>query len=128
MKKDIIMPSTGATTIKITILITPEKTTELVPAPAMAAPTIPPTSVCEELDGSPHHQVRRFQIMAAKSAAAITFRFTTPGSIILPLIVVATFSGNTIKAIKLKMAANRTAENGDNTLVDTTVAIELAES
>jgi len=72
--------------------------------------------------------VIRFQIIAAVTAAAIRFReiisgFTTP----LP-IVVATFSGKIANARKLKKAASATAATGDNTLVDTTVAMEFAES
>ena len=43
-------------------------------------------------------------------------------------IVVATFRGKTRNARKLKVAASPTAANGDKTFVETTVAIELAES
>jgi hypothetical protein len=102
--------------------------TEPTPELATAAPTRPPTSVWEELEGKPHHQVNRFQAIAAIRAAEITVKliisgFTTP----LP-IVAATFNGNTRKATKLKVAASKTAEKGDKTLVETTVAIEFAES
>jgi hypothetical protein len=128
MKNDIIIPNTGATTIKITILSSPAKTTELRPAPAIAAPTSPPTSVCDELEGNPHHHVRRFHVIAATRAAAITVRFTTLGSTFFTLIVLATCNGKTIIATKLNVAASKTAENGDKTLVETTVAIEFAES
>ena len=111
-----------------TILTTPPITIELIPELAVAAPTSPPTRVCDELDGNPHHQVIKFHPMAAISAAAITVRFitsvlTTP----LPM-VVATFKGKIRKATKLKVDANITAEKGDNTFVETTVAMELAES
>jgi hypothetical protein len=41
---------------------------------------------------------------------------------------VATLRGKTVKAIKLKTAARRTALNGERTFVETIVAIELAES
>jgi len=122
------MPTKGARTINTIIFITPEITTELIPELAMAAPTSPPTRVCEELEGSPSRQVIRFQVIAAISAAAITVRLITSGSITPLPMVVATLRGNIRNATKLKKAAITTAENGDKTFVDTTVAIELAES
>ena len=125
---DISIPSTGATTMKMTILITPPITTELQPELATADPTSPPTSVCDELEGSPSHQVARFHAIAAISADAITVRLITSGSTTPFPIVVATFRGNIRKAIKLKNAAIPTAATGESTFVDTIVAIELAES
>jgi hypothetical protein len=128
MIKDITTPRRGATTIKIMILTTPLTITELHPVLATAAPTRPPTNVWEELEGSPYHQVTRFQIMAATSAAAITVRLITSGFITFLPIVVATLRGNTTNAMKLKKAAILTAATGDKTFVETIVAIELAES
>jgi hypothetical protein len=125
---DITIPSKGAITIKITILITPAKITELHPALATAAPTKPPTRVCDELEGKPYHQVRRFQVIAATKAAAITVRLIASGLITPFPIVAATFKGKIRKATKLKNAAIPTAATGESTFVDTTVAIELAES
>jgi len=128
IRNDITIPSRGAITIKITILITPPIITELTPELAIAAPTRPPTRVWEELEGKPHHHVNRFQAIAAIRAADITVRLITSGSITPFPIVAATFNGNTRKATKLKVAASKTAEKGDKTLVETTVAIEFAES
>jgi hypothetical protein len=128
MMKDITNPSNGAITIKIIILMTPDMITELQPAPATAAPTNPPVRVCEELEGRPNHQVRRFQRIAATKAEAITVRLTTSGLITLLPIVWATFRGKIRNAIKLKNAAMPTAAIGERTLVETTVAIEFAES
>lgn len=122
------MPSKGAMTIKITILITPAYTTELQPELATAAPTSPPTRVCDELDGSPSHHVIRFQVIAATKAEAITVRFITSGFITPFPIVVATFGSKIRKAMKLKNAAIDTAATGERTFVETTVAIEFAES
>jgi len=122
------IPSKGATTIKTTIFITPDITTELHPELITAAPTRPPTKVCEELDGRPNHHVTRFQIIAATRADAITVRLITSGLITPFPIVVATFRGKTTNAIKLKKAAIPTAATGERTFVDTTVAIEFAES
>ena len=111
-----------------TILTTPATTIELIPELAVAAPTNPPTRVCDELDGNPHHHVAKFHPIAATSAAAITVRFITSELITPVPMVVATLRGKIRKATKLKVAANKTAEKGDNTFVDTIVAIELAES
>jgi hypothetical protein len=126
--KDIIIPRIGAIKINITILITPAIITESIPELATAAPTSPPTRVCDELEGIPYHQVIRFHVIAARTAAAITVRFITSGFITPLPIVVATFKGNIRKATKLKKAAITTAANGERTFVETTVAIELAES
>jgi hypothetical protein len=128
MMNDITIPRRGAITINITILITPAKITELQPALATAAPTRPPTSVCEELEGKPYHHVRRFQVIAATNAAAITVRLITSGLITPFPIVAATFKGKIRNAMKLKKAAIPTAATGERTFVETTVAIELAES
>jgi hypothetical protein len=77
--KDITIPRIGATTINITILITPAYTTEFQPELATAAPTSPPTRVWEELEGSPSHHVARFHVIAAMIAEAITVRLITLG-------------------------------------------------
>ncbi|MCK7531509.1 MAG: hypothetical protein MZV63_10975 [Marinilabiliales bacterium] len=98
--------------MNITILITPAMITELHPVPATAAPTSPPTRVCDELEGKPYHQVTRFHVIAATRAEAITVRFITSGFITPFPIVVATFSGKIRKAIKLKNAAIDTAATG----------------
>lgn len=123
-----IIPRSGEMTMKATIFITPLVTIEPGPALTRAAPTRPPTSVCEELEGNPHHHVSRFQVIAAMSAAAITDRLSTSGSTTPFPIVAATFRGKIVNAIKLKKAAMETAAKGERTLVDTTVAIEFAES
>jgi len=114
--------------MKITIFITPLITTELHPELATAAPTRPPTSVCDELDGRPSHHVKRFQAIAAVSAEAMTIRLITSGFMTPFPIVVATFKGKIRKAIKLKKAAILTAATGERTFVETTVAMEFAES
>jgi hypothetical protein len=114
--------------INATILITPAEMIALGPELTIAAPISPPTRVWEELDGNPHHHVIRFQIIAATKAAPMTVRFITSGFTTPLPIIVATFIGKTVKAIKLKKAAIVTAASGDSTFVETTVAIELAES
>jgi hypothetical protein len=128
IRKDMIIPNIGAININITILITPAIITESKPELAIAAPTSPPTRVCEDLEGIPYHQVIRFHVIAARIAAAITVRFMTSGFITPLPIVAATLRGNIRNATKLKKAAIITAAKGERTFVDTTVAIELAES
>jgi len=118
----------GAITINMTIFKTPVKITELNPFPAIAAPINPPTRVCDELDGRPSHHVIRFQTMAAVTAEEIRIRLMISGSMTPFPIVVATFRGKIKNARKLKVAARTTAEIGESTFVETTVAMELAES
>jgi len=128
MINDITIPSTGAIIMNATIFRTPDITTDPIPALAIAAPTKPPTRVWEELDGRPHHQVNRFQMMALIKADPMTVRLITSG-LTTPLpMVVATFKLKIKKAMKLKKAAKTTAVNGARTFVETTVAIEFAES
>jgi hypothetical protein len=128
IRYDNTIPTIGDMKIKRTIFNIPLKTKALVPALIKVAPINPPTKVCEELDGKPNHQVIRFQVIAATSAAAITVKFITSGFTTPLPIVVATCKLNTNTATKLKKAANKTALNGDKTFVETTVAIEFAES
>jgi hypothetical protein len=128
MTNENTIPNKGAIKINITILITPADCTAPKPELATAAPTRPPTRVCEELDGRPQYHVTRFQVIAATRAAPITVRLIASGLITPVPMVVATFKGKTLNAIKLKNEAITTAANGDNTFVETTVAIELAES
>ena len=65
---------------------------QLLPVAASAAPHRPPISACEELDGRPHHQVIRSQIVAPSSAQMMSsgVTLTTPESISPDEIVLAT--------------------------------------
>lgn len=74
MMKAIIIPINGAKKINATICNTGAAFIELSPAWAIAAPANPPINVCDEEEGIPNHQVRRFQIMAADNPANITCR------------------------------------------------------
>src|SRR5579862_3848990 len=102
------------------------------PAWATAAPMNPPSRVCEELDGIPNHHVRRFQDIAARSPANMTSRviksFVTEFAMVLPILNSPMTYLLIKNAPKLNTAAQSTAWNGVKTLVDTTVAIELAAS
>ena len=114
--------------MKATVLSTPASTSLPAPALATAAPTMPPISACEELDGMPYHQVSRFQLMAPISAPKTTYWSTTSASTMPLPTVAATFSWNTKIATTLKNAAKSTAVCGLSTPVETTVAIEFAAS
>src|SRR5688572_22830379 len=123
-----VNPSSGDTTMNATVLAMPAVTSEPVPALAIAAPTSPPMSACDELDGNPYHHVITFQAMAPVSAPNTTCGSTTDGSIVPRPTVLATLSSNRKYAATLKNAAHRTAHCGRSTRVETTVAIEFAES
>jgi hypothetical protein len=128
IKKAKINPIRGAMKMNDIILMTPENITDFKPFPAIAAPINPPTRVWDELEGKPHHQVSKFQIIAAINAPPRTFRLIIEGSTTPLPIVCATFIGKTRKETNLKAAAIKTAAMGLKACVETTVAIELAES
>jgi len=121
------IPSSGDTTMKITVFSKLGAFTTLQPALAMPAPTTPPISACDDEVGRPSHQVVKFQAMAPTKPPNTTASLTTFGSMIVPT-VLATWVRKTAKAMKLKKAAQTTANRGLSTLVETTVAIELAAS
>ncbi len=126
--KDITIPSTGAITIKITIFITPAITTDLQPELATAAPTSPPTRVWEELEGKPKPPCRKIPrdcCNDCRSDNSQVYNIRIYDSV---PIVVATLRGKIRKATKLKKEAIATAARGERTFVETTVAIEFAES
>ena len=58
--------------MKSTVLPMPAPISEPLPALAITAPTMPPISACDELDGMPYHQVTRFQTIAPISAPKTT--------------------------------------------------------
>jgi hypothetical protein len=58
--------------MKSTVLPTPEAISGPVPDLAMTAPTMPPISACDELDGMPYHQVTPFQTIAPIRAPKTT--------------------------------------------------------
>ena len=62
-------PNNGDSTMKAPVVSTPDHTIAAAPALTTPAPTRPPISACELLDGIPPHQVMRFHAMAPTSAA-----------------------------------------------------------
>jgi len=121
------IPSSGDTTMKMTVFCRLGPSTTLQPALATPAPITPPIRAWDDEVGSPSHQVVRFHAIAPISPANTTASLTAVGSMILPT-VLATCVRKTRKAMKLKKAAQTTASLGFSTLVETTVAIELAAS
>src|ERR1700712_3769785 len=102
------------------------------PACAIAAPMKPPSNVCEELEGIPNHQVRRFHAMAPISPEKITSSVIkslfTELAMVLPILNSPIRYLEIKNAAKLNKAAQSTAWKGVSTLVDTMVAMELAAS
>ncbi len=68
--------------------IRPDHSTPDVPIAAITAPTTPPTSACDELEGMPSTHVTRFHTMPPTSPARTTSSVTTPEST-MPLAIVA---------------------------------------
>ena len=99
----------------------------LAPA-ATAAPTSPPMSACEELEGRPKYQVVRFQAIAPISPAITITRawVPTPGADRVGD-VWATFCPRKAPT-KFMTAAMRSATLGVRARVETDVAMALAAS
>src|SRR5215217_577499 len=129
------VPMSGERTMKAAIFAMPAPINPLKPSTGTVAPIIPPASACDEEEGRPHHHVSRFQAMAPINAAKMTDS-TAEGpaprsmsKLMMPLpMVLATWTPPLKAAMKLKKAAHATARFGDNTRVDTTVAMEFAAS
>ena len=66
------IPMSGESTMKATTLKMPVGMRPVWPRDGSVAPIIPPASAWEDDDGSPHHQVRRFQTIAPMSAENTT--------------------------------------------------------
>src|SRR5215210_5408605 len=103
------------------------KKTSSGPFATSIAPTIPPISACDELDGSPKYQVVRFQAIAPTSPAntissVIASGFTTSFA------TVAATSRDTNAPTKFSSAAYPTASRGAMARVEIEVATTLAVS
>src|ERR1017187_2642877 len=97
------------------------------PEAASTAPQRPPTSACDELEGRPNHHVSRLQTIAAVNAQHSTGMVATCASTRPEAIVAATAVPKNAP-MRLVTAASITACRGVSTLVETTVAMELAVS
>ena len=63
-------PSAGDSTIAAVVAMTPCHTTAAIPPLAIPAPSRPPMSAWELLDGIPRYHVSRFHTMAPSRAAS----------------------------------------------------------
>src|SRR5205085_3621378 len=97
---------------------------------ASAPPQSPPIRAWLELDGKPNHQVIRFQMIAPSRTQMVTLEVMTASlASTRPVVMVwATALPNSIAPARFVTAARNTACRGVSTLVDTTVAMELAVS
>src|SRR3954451_9628776 len=110
-----------------TFSISPSPKTADGPSATKAAPTTPPISACEELDGRPSHQVARFHAIAPIRPANTTVVVIAAGSTMPLATVAATFNEMNAPA-KFRIADIATAVRGDIARVDTDVAIAFAVS
>src|SRR4051794_26164592 len=119
---------TGATSAGTSTLPSrPSHSTSPGPCAASVAPTMPPISACDELDGSPAYQVTRFQTIAPTSPAKITVSVTPPAST-MPLAIVAATWSERKAPTKFSIDARPTAIRGGSARVEIDVATTLAVS
>src|ERR671934_610635 len=118
----------GAARAGITTLCAiPCQSTPFDPDCTSAAPTRPPISACEELDGRPNHHVSRFQAIAPSSAArsvCCVARFPS----MIPLATLFATAVVTKAPARFATAAISTAIRGVTARVPTDVAMAFAVS
>jgi hypothetical protein len=106
--------------------ITPQCT---VVADARPAPINPPMSAWDDEEGSPNHQVTRFQVMAPRRPESTTTSPWLPsGMLMIPLPIVFATPSPSRAPMRLKIAAMSSATRGVRAPVETDVAIALAAS
>ena len=97
-------------------------------AAARAAPTRPPMSACDDDEGSPNHQVIRFQVMAPISAAKTIETVAALGVSMIPAPTVLATLVEISAPTRFITAARASATRGVSALVETATAMELAAS
>src|SRR3954466_14517451 len=97
------------------------------PSATNAAPTTPPISACDELDGSPKYQVARFH-MIAPIRPANTIVGVMKSASTIPFATVAATASEMNAPTKLRIAANVTATRGGSARVEIAVATTFAVS
>src|SRR4051812_682096 len=97
------------------------------PSAMNAAPTTPPISACDELDGNPKYQVSRFH-MIAPIRPAKTIVIVIEPELTMPLAIVAATACEMNAPTKLRIAAMATAVRGGSARVEIDVATTLAVS
>src|SRR4051812_30197924 len=111
----------------MTLPRSPSPLTALVPSAANAAPTTPPISACDELDGRPKYHVARFHAIAPIRPANTIVGVMKSASTI-PLATVAATASEMNAPTKLRIAANVTATRGGSARVEIAVATTFAVS
>src|SRR4051812_42906744 len=101
-----------------TLSIRPFQSTALDPSEASVAPTMPPIRACEDEEGSPNHQVARFQTIAPTKPAK-TVNSVIAAASTMPLAIVAATASDRKAPTKFSPAAMATAKRGDSARVDT---------
>src|SRR5579862_4660645 len=120
--------STGESTAGlITLLTSACHLTPELPTAASSAPTTPPISACDELEGSPKYHVMRFHTMAPASPAKAIVSVTLPAETIPPATVAATLSEMKAPA-KFSTEAIAMAARGESARVEMEEATTLAVS
>src|SRR2546422_8830009 len=110
-----------------TLCASPCQSTPCSPDAASAAPTRPPISACDELEGRPNHQVSRFQAIAPSNAASTVFvLIRSDATMSLPTVLATAVVTNA--PARLATEATRTASRGVRALVETEVATAFAVS
>src|SRR5215831_13339444 len=94
----------------------------LPPAAAIVDPITPPIRACDELDGMPNSQVRRFQMMPPARPAATTVRVTS-AVLTRPLAIVAATARERNAPMKFSSPETATATRGGSAPVAMDVAI-----
>src|SRR5580704_5390193 len=97
------------------------------PAAAIVAPTTPPMSACDELDGMPRSQVSKFQMIPPARPAATTCSVTRFVST-RPLAIVAATASERNAPTRFSTPDRATATRGLSALVAIDVAIALPVS
>src|ERR671935_3265880 len=110
-----------------TLCASPCQSTPFDPDWTSAAPTSPPISACEELDGSPSHQVNRFHAIAPISAAStVLVVMMSLATMSLPIVFATAVVTNA--PARFATAATSTAMRGVSARVETEVATAFAVS
>ncbi|CAM3411046.1 hypothetical protein MYIN104542_29370 [Mycobacterium intermedium] len=111
----------------MTLDTTPCQITPRTPTAAIVAPTMPPMSACDELEGMPSSQVSRFQTMPPTNPAKTNSSVTRLASI-RPLAMVAATAVDKNAPIRFKTADRVTAAFGASAPLAMEVAMALPVS
>jgi hypothetical protein len=120
-------PKNGARTMASITGRSPDHFTVAHPPCVTAAPSSPPINAWDELVGNPSNSVKRFHKIAPANAAA-TISWVTKSELTIPAPTILATAVDMKAPATLRTPAAMTATSGLTTLVETTVAMELALS